>query len=325
MATTGNPRPGRGLGAALRVALGVVLLLAWGVTTRADRVLYQTGFEAAEGYRTDLDLVGQLNWEGIGSGGNGILDGVFAGQGQQAYVGYAAPSPGYSNLYVYPRVDFPSTIGQATNLHFSVDMAVMDSTNDQFDDFHWAVFNAQGRMLAGLDFDNFATNINYFHDGTNRWVATGKSFAPNAQYRLTVDLDFPHNRWSARLGSIPLVSRQPITTAGATLALADLDAAQVVYDPAAPGDNYLVFDNYTLTAQYPFPASPRLRFLGRTNGAPALRLQGEDGWRFALDATTNLANWAGVTTNSPSGGAFDYVDTAGKSLPRRFYRARWVP
>ena len=309
----------------MRHALGLALLVALGGTARADTVLYHTGFEAAEGYTTSLDLVGQRGWEGIGSGGNGILDGVFPGLGQQAYVGFAAPGAGYSNLFVYPRVDFPSTLNQATNLRFSVDMAVLDSTNGEYDDFQWAVFNGEGQMLLGLDFDNYATNVNYYRDGTNRWIPTGKSFAPNAQYHLTLDMDLAHNRWSARLGTLLLVSGQPITTAGAALTVADIDAAQVFYDPAAPGNNYLVFDNYMITAQFPFPPAPHLDFLGRTNGAPALRLHGEDGWRFALDATANFANWTGLTTNSPAGGSFDYVDAAGRALPRRFYRARWVP
>ena len=80
MPTTGNPEFNRNCRAPMRNALGLALLSALGGVAHAETVLCQTEFEAVEGYGTNLDLVGQLGWQGVGSGGNGILDGVFPGR-----------------------------------------------------------------------------------------------------------------------------------------------------------------------------------------------------------------------------------------------------
>ena len=83
------------------VAAGLVLQCAlWPmVQSQAQPLLsyggtvYSTGFEIAEGYDPELQLVGQNNWVGFGSGGNGIITNFFEGYGQQAYIGFAPPAP----------------------------------------------------------------------------------------------------------------------------------------------------------------------------------------------------------------------------------------
>jgi hypothetical protein len=53
------------------------------------------------------------------------------------------------------------------------------------------------------------------------------------------------------------------------------------------------------------------------NGRPALN--------FSLQASTNFVNWTTlVTTNAPDG-VFDYPDTSGIPLGRRYYRALILP
>src|SRR5215475_15941139 len=90
-------------------------------------VVYQTGFERTQGYDTNLDLVGQNGWLGAGSGGNGVVPGFFPGRGQQAYVGFAPPNPGYDSLFVYRPLN--RNLLQA---QFSVNIAVADSSTSQY-------------------------------------------------------------------------------------------------------------------------------------------------------------------------------------------------
>jgi len=280
-------------------------------------VVYQTGFDAAEGYKTNLDLSGQNGWLQDGTGGNGLLAGFFAKAGQQAYVGYAPPATNDYFLFLYQPLNT-----QLPRIHFSVTMAVTDSINSNYDDFYWSLYNQQVSNLVTLDFDNYELKLYYWLDGTNSRTATGLSFTNGVPYPLTMDLDFPNNRWSATFGGKLLATNQPLTTVGAPLNLGDIDAGWLVYDPAAPGDNYMVFDNYSVTATLP---PPQLTVLGSVGGSPALRLTGQPDTTFVIEASTNLSDWMPLKTNKTTGGSFDYVDDGTAAFPSRFYRARWVP
>ena len=279
--------------------------------------IYQTGFEPSEGYDTNKVLVGQKGWLGAGSGGNGLEGGFFPGSGVQAYIGFSPPATGDANLFVYQPIN--KTLPQ---VQFSVTMAIIDSTNTNRDDFYWSVFNQQGQQLVVLDFDNSDLNIYYYLDNTNGRTWSLLSFTNGVAYQLSMALDYTSNQWSASFGGAVLASNKPITTAGAPLNLGDIDAAWVPFAPSAPGNNFMVFDDYRITATAP---QPQLNVLGMLNGSPTLHLAGQADLAFAVDASTNLVNWMPLKTNLTTGGTFDYVDAAAAGQPRRFYRARWAP
>lgn len=280
-------------------------------------VVYQTAFERSQGYDTNLDLVGQNGWLGSGSGGNGLVPGFFPGRGQQAYIGFAPPSPGYASLWIYKPLN--KNLSQA---RFSVTMAVADSTNNQYDDFYWSIFNQQGDQLFTLDFDNYALRVNYSLETSTNWTWSGLTFTNGVIYSVIVNLDFVANRWSATFNGALLATNKAITTRGSPLNLGDIDAVWVVYDTTAPGDNFMVFDDYQVTGVVP---APRLQVMGWVGQAPTLRVFGQTNTAFAVEASTNLVNWAAIKTNVVTGGYFDYVDNGAVGLRRRFYRARWVP
>ena len=280
-------------------------------------MLYQTSFEASEGYSTNLDLVGQKGWIGAGSGGNGIVSGVFAGKGQQAYIGFSPPATNDSSLFVYQPIN--KTVPRT---QFSVTFSIVDSSNGNWDDFYWSIFNQQGDQLVTLDFDNFELKAYYILEGSTNRTWSGLTFSNSVQYQLTMTLDYTSNRWSASLGSQVLATNQPITTTNTLLNLGDIDAAWVVYDPTAPGNNFMLFDDYQVSASVP---QPQLKILGLVNGSPTLRLTGLANYQFAVELSTNTINWLPLKTNLTSGGFFDYVDDTAVRPPQRFYRARWVP
>jgi hypothetical protein len=281
-------------------------------------MVYQTSFEASEGYTTNLDLVGQKGWVGVGSGGNGVVRGFFPGKGQQAFIGFRPPATNDTSLFVYQ----PITNKTVPQMQCLVTMAIIDSTNTNWDDFYWSVFNQRGQQLFTLDFNNFYLQLYYSLDGTNSWKRSGLTFSNAIAYKLTVMMDFAGNRWSASLGNALVATNQPITTVGADLSFGDFDAAWVVYDPTAPGDNFMVFDDYQISANVP---PPQLTLLGLLNGSPTLRLTGLANSSFALEVSTNLLSWLPLKTNIATGGTFDYADDTAVGLPRRFYRGRWVP
>jgi hypothetical protein len=281
-------------------------------------VLYQTGFEVGEGYSTnlDLDLAGQNGWFSDGSGGNGIVTNFFARGGRQAYIGYAPPNPGDSNLFLYQPIN--QTLSRA---QFSVNMMMVDSTTTNYDDFYWGVYNQDVHQFFSLDFDNYELRVYYWLDDTNSRTWSGLHFTNGVEYPLTIDIDFTSNRWSATFNGALLATNRPITTTGAKLNLGDIDAGWGIYDPSAPGDNYMVFDDYIVTGLVP---APQLMLLGQVAGGMALRLYGQADTTFAIDASTNLFNWTALKTNITTGGSFDYIDDRSAGLGARYYRGRWV-
>jgi hypothetical protein len=139
-------------------------------------------------------------------------------------------------------------------------------------------------------------------------------------------MNFASNLWTATLDGSPLVTNKPITTTGAPLNLGDVDAAWVLADAARAGDNFMLFDNYSITAEVIPPSAPRLNLIGRDSaGRVSLQLEGQADSRFAIDATTNLTSWTPLWTNILDNGSFYYVDTSATALSSRYYRARWVP
>lgn len=305
------------------LGLTALALVASTSAFAAPTNIFFTQFEPGQGYSTNLDLIGQGGWLGEGTGGNGIVSNYIAGQGQQAYIGFAAPNPGEDYFVAYHPLNFNPLAAKQPIVKFSVLMSIEDSTstNGNYDNFRWSVYNTQVDRLFSLDFDNYSTNVSYKLDGTNVLVATGVSFAPGSDYTLLVTMNFAANRWSATLNNALLATNLPITTTGATSDLGDIDAEWLIYDVSAPGDNYMLFDNYRVTAE-----PLQIDFLGRTvEGWALLRVFGPDGSRWAVEGTTNLLNWTSLKTNVVSGSYFDMVDMAAAGLKQRLYRARLVP
>jgi hypothetical protein len=302
-------------------------------------VLYSTAFEASESFSLDLPLVDQGNWTGVGSDGNkqfngsGIVEDFFGGEGQHAYVGFDRLTGTNDTLNVWRSLNFDPVAAGKPIVKFAVSMAIFDSTTNAYDCFRWSVYNIRGERLFTIDFDNSYTNINYILDDGD-FVPTDYSFEPadvdenKGIYDLEVTMNFASNRWSATLNGVLIVSSKRITTKASALTLGDIDAVWV-YGPHtnAPGDNFMVFDNYRVTADAAAPLPFQLESLGPlADGTFLLRLVGEAGRQYALEASTNLTSWTALKTNSAgTDGTVIMDDPAAASSPGKFYRARAVP
>lgn len=291
----------------------------------ADTVIYETGFEVSEGYVLGSPLVGQQGWQGFGSGGNGILSGYFAGQGQQAYVGMTGPTGGDDSLFVWPVVHAPLSPCTTTNLRFSVDMMIVDSTNSRWDEFVWSLYDGEGYWLMALNFDNGYERIFYAYEGLDDWVDTDMDIETGRKYALVVDLDFPGNRWRAYLDGEVLVASAPLSIYGPEGGFGDLDAAYWPFDLDRPGNNFMVFDNYRLVAQPGQPPPPGLRLISVDDAGATLRVHGRPGCSYLVQSTSNFATWDDLHTDTPNAeGFFDYTDPLPNPEGLRFYRARWL-
>ncbi len=312
----------------LRCVLVFTWLILAGISPLAATAatnVYSTSFEAGEGYSTNLDLIGQNGWTGQGSGGNGVVTKFFPGQGQQAYIGFSPPNPTNAQLFVWHPLNYTPLAANTPVVTFSVLMAITDSSNGEYDDFLWSVFNSRGDNLFALDFFNGDTGIYYLLGGDTSYVPTGRSFTNGVTYSLAITMNFSQNAWSATLDGRQLVTNAPITTTGATMDLGDVDAVWLPYYTNAPGDNYMIFDNYQVTAVGIAPPPATLQTFGRTSdGLFLLRLLGASGYAYAIDASSDLRQWTPLKTNVVTGGYFDMIDTTAPGFPLRFYRGRLV-
>lgn len=306
-----------------------LLAIAAGLPASAQTTVYSTGFEFEEGFQTDLDLAGQNGW--TGSSGNGIVTNFFEGFGQQGYIGYSAPTGDTNSLYyVYHPINLAPIPPSEPLVKFSVTMQIVDSTstNGPFDDFRWSVYNTNGVRLFSVDFDNASLQAFYLLDDGGDFVPTNTKFDTLGYYDLGIAMDFTRNMWTATLNDQVIVNAQPITTIGSPLNLGDVDAIWSVRTPGSPGDNYMLFDNYSITTEPLSSIPPRLENSGLVPGGPyQARLYGEPGLVYRVEASTDLVHWETLLTfTAPTpGGILDFQDTKASSFTHRFYRARQAP
>ena len=221
--------------------------VSFDVTTGPSSTLYTTGFETSEGYNNTATLAGQKGWTQAGSGGSGFLtNSAFsgAGYGEQAYIGYTAPSSGATESLWQP-IGFTPGAGDLVN--FSVLWSLIDSTkrNTHYDRFRWSVYNTGGIRLFSIEIDNASNHINYILDD-NVTRLYGNFLTNNTIYSLQMSIDFTRNTWSATLDGAPMVSGQPVTTGSAARNLGSIRAEWLLNSTTA-GNNYMLFDNYSIT------------------------------------------------------------------------------
>jgi hypothetical protein len=201
------------------------------------------------------------------------------------------------------------------------------STNGPWDDFRWSVYNTNGARLFSLDFDNSSLFINYALDDSQGFVSTHTRFDNEGFYELVMTLNFARNLWSASMNDEVVVHTQPITTIGSALNLGDIAAVWSFRDPQSPGDNFMIFDEYTITAQAPGSIPSRLEALGFTaDGIYQGRLYAEPGRSYRIEASLDLHQWDSLLTfTAPPNGLLDFQDPGSTEFQHRFYRVREIP
>lgn len=292
-------------------------------------VVFTTGFEVSEGYDPELtDLSGQGGWISAGTGGNGLINERFPGRGQQAYVGFNPPlNSGEFSFSAWRPLNYSPTAENTPIVKFRVTMEIADSSDTaNRDDFRWSVYNSAENLLFTLSFNNETAEICYALDDGEGFKPTPYAFLRDTIYDLEIRMNFEQNTWSAMLDSTVLVESQSITTTGATLDLGDIDAVWYFLNPNAIGDNYMAFDDYTITAEASLPSPFRLMPLHREpDGQILVRMIGQPNVDYTIEASGDLSTWTAIKTGRSSDGIIDYYDTAAKDMATRFYRGRIAP
>ena len=304
--------------------LAVSIGLAGTTALGQARTVYYSGFEPEQDYDAEFTIIDHDGWQGEGTGGNGLVEDNFEGLGQQGYIGYWPPledSEEYTSLWRSVE-----GIGQEeTKVTFTVLMMIVDSTNDQSDDFRWAVYNSEVQRLVTLDFDNETRNINYALDD-NIFLPTGYSFEHEALYELKFVMDFAANMWTVFVGDQAIVNDKKLTTTGASLTFGDLGPLWVYRKPETPGNNYMVFDEYKITVETsdePLKTPPTLAWTGwMDDGRAMLQMAGDDATDYTVEVSDDLKTWTPLETAKPGDTGKEIADADALDYEQRFYRAR---
>ncbi len=290
-------------------------------------VLYQTDFEKSEGYDPASDLAGQRGWVSQGTGGNGLIEGLFPGLGQQAYVGFTPPSDTNSFTSVWRPVDFDPAVASYPLVRFSVKFQIVPSSSGSQDDFRWSVYNKAGDRLFSIDFESSTRLISYvLQDG--KFLPTGSTIDFEGAYDLDIWMDFRRNAWSAFLNDSQIVNSAVLTQGNSALNFGDADAVWSLRSATTQdaGNNYMAFDNYRITTES-VPAIPgylEAQGVG-ADGLFKLRAFGQKGAKYALDVTADFIQWFELLTFTNKDGTFDFTDNTSKGYRASFYRLQPIP
>lgn len=314
-----------------------------GPPPEGSRILYETGFEPFEGFSLDADLAGQNDWVGYATdlegnsvelGGSGLLAPPTDGfTGQVAYIGFVAGAK-TADFNVWRPINL-KPVGDLPVIQFNVAFQVEASAEGKVPDaFRWSVYNADERRLFSLDFDNATREIGaILDDGTATQAPplrpTGFLFRNGEPFDLEVIMNFARNLWTAKINGTVVVNAHPITTKAAARTLGDIDAVWLIREPGNPGDNFMIFDDYRIVATPLAEIPSTLEVIGiiQPSGAFVVRVLGEPGVKYELQATTDFETWFAVgtgTAQSPDG-YVDIQDTTAAGLDASFYRAVSVP
>ena len=322
-----------------RAALFAAVAILSAVVASAATTNFATGFEGNQGYASPAPLAGQLDWisysrstnnvsyvTNIAVNGNGVDSPGLGGSAQAAFMGLTPLTAPYNKsleLLQFLRLD-PIGSNQPI-VTFTTKVKITDSNNGFYDGFSFDFYNKDGLLMFGVELDNFDFMI-YRVNSSGLGVSTGVTFTDGVEYPLSITMNFASNSYTAIFNGVTIVPNQPIAGVGIVLNLWSVGAVWLPDVPSTPGNNFMTFDDWRIVSSSTVPSPPQLRVITPGGvGAATIRLTGTDGFKFAVDASTNLAAWLPVNTNTVIGGSSDYLDSAATGKAARYYRGRWVP
>lgn len=225
-------------------------VLGFAAPAQAQTTLFSTDFDTEHALGAD-NLAGVNNWasNAVNSGVQGIRQN---GGNLYGYLGGAAPSDNFREVYQSTPYD---PVGQGTPiLNISMDFAVFDSANLEYDRFYVDIFNQDIELLGSIVFDNVSLGILSW-DAVNELKDTGVAFTSGTFEQLAISINLATNRWNATYGANTLFANEVFHAGTSTLDYDSLTFTWEVTDPDNPGDNFAAFDNIQIQTATPEPST----------------------------------------------------------------------
>lgn len=222
-------------------------------------LIYRTGFNTSEGYVANTALGGQATWTAYTPSfnypGHGVLADQFSalgmsGRGQQAYVGKSSSAPSALRSVTLPLF-YETQPGNV--VEFSSLVSVIDSNNGKYDGFGFDIYNWDGQWLFEVLLDNSGRKVLTASAANPTYLDSGVSFTNGTIYTLTMSIDLALNRITVKLGNKTVVSSKVMANTGTNVNLGYLDVTWYAYNPAAPGNNFMLIDDLELDQRATVP------------------------------------------------------------------------
>ena len=309
--------------------------------------VYFTGFESPPFVVGDDKIVGTDGWTGSHAGLklHGILNESSHGVlqlGNAAVLGGNPQITASTNKSVYVRravnLD-PLALNQEV-VTFRVACGLKDSSLVQRrDNFEFLIYNANSapQLLGGIQFDNTTLDTTTLKpqrllyrlswSGTTfQYLNTGSTFFPETMEALECRINLRTNRWSASLGGVPLFQDVTFYTGNAAKTVGSVVVQMKVTNTnplngnLMPGDNYLLFDGYSLRTD---AVTTGVEVSRSGNGQPVITWNEEAGYSYILQRSDNLTTWTNVVSRSAvNTGDVRHTDTNIPVPARRYYRVK---
>ncbi len=313
----------------------VILALAASILTGNGGVLYSTGFESTEtppftaGVSTAAapKLVGTGNWAMVVNPVTvatslcypfaAIDSDLVPGMGQTAALGYlgsSAPPSTTQFIRVGRKVDSePVLAGNKPIIDFYCQIGLNQSTNSRNDDFELLVYNWDDKVLGGLTFDLtrnelFRYDANEFNTSSTASPYTDTGLSLSSLYgtvvEVTMHINYKTNTWTATVGGVQVITSAPFTqrpVSGTNLAartFGSLSARWYITTVGFPGNNWMLFDDWTISASAEPTISATASAAYAANSTASIAVTDADsaGWSLSSDQA-----WAVVSPASGSG------------------------
>lgn len=308
---------------------------------------YFTGFESPPFGVGDDKIAGTDGWTGSHAGLK--LHGILAESSHGVLqLGNAAVLGGNQQIaasttksvYVRRAVNLdPLALNQEV-VTFRVACGVKDSSTVQRrDNFEFCVYNANStpQLLGGIQFDNTTLDTYTLKpqrllyrlawNGTSfQYLNTGSTFLPDTLETLEYRINFRTNRWSASLGGVPLFQDLTFYTGSSAKTLGSVVVQMKVtnINPLnnylMPGDNYLLFDGYSVRTD---AVTTAVEVSRNRSGQPVITWNEEAGYSYVLQRSDNLTTWTNAISRAASATAdFSHTDATAPVPARRYYRVK---
>jgi hypothetical protein len=314
-----------------------LLATAAGTAGAADRevLLYETDF--SDFTSGDGNLVEQDGWTSTHPDEivHGIVDDYFGDGNRSGTLGLFIPETDDKIITVYRPIAYDPIESGSPVIEFSASVAIIDSDETRFyDSFHISVFSSTDDLLGSVVFDNTEENLGIWRSDGIDFFDTGVVFEHSILYQLRIRIDYAGNTWTATLDDTALFTDAPFTKAKAQRDLGDFSVEWEISDIANPGDNWILFDDWTVVARSisdpdNVPAQPfaATRLSRRPNGNIVLRWQAEPNRQYQVEDSPNLTDWNtslpdSLITTGNNDVTATFIDQTSRRAKLRYYRVR---
>jgi hypothetical protein len=307
---------------------------------------YFTGFENFT--VGDDTIINTDSWVGSYSGSklHGVMSEVqhgVVGIGNAAFIGgiatTATKTASSNAVYVRKPVALdPLALNQEVAT-FSVVFGIKDSsTTTKRDNFEFLIYNQANALLGGIQFDNTTLDSTTLKprrliyrlswNGTAfQYVLTSYNFLPETLETLQFRINYRTNRWTASLSDVPIFQDIPFYTGSATKDLGSVMAKMAVTNTTStailPGDNYMLFDDYTVRTD---ALSMAVEVSRTATGAAKLTWNEEAGYTYQVQYSTDCVTWnsdlAGSSHTAALTQSATFTDPTTPVPVNRFYRIK---